>query len=247
MFLTASWWCGPVMDIDALQRRMVNSVATVRQRLMRDEPASFVVFDVLAVDSVDIRMMRWSVRRQRLEGLAEVWRPPLQLSPVTADLDEGWIGWRRSGLLVSRAWWSKGAASRYEAGRGWIKYKSRETVDVIAGGVIGPLKKPEVLIAGRYRGDELVQVGRSVPLSPAHSAALGVALRPAGPDHPWPDEIGSGRWGGKSDKVRLTKVDPSVVVEVSADAALQGGRWRHPLRMVRVRADMDPSDVEQLP
>ena len=31
---------------------------------------------------------------------------------------------------------------------------------MIAGGVIGPLKQPEVLIAGRYRGQELVQVGR---------------------------------------------------------------------------------------
>ncbi|MDX6247574.1 MAG: hypothetical protein QOF10_934 [Kribbellaceae bacterium] len=66
---------GERLDFDALQRRMVNSAATVRGRLMLEEPASFVVFDVLAVDSVDIRMMRWSVRRQRLEALAESWRP----------------------------------------------------------------------------------------------------------------------------------------------------------------------------
>jgi hypothetical protein len=38
----------------------------------------------------------------------------------------------------------------------------------------------------------------------------------------------------------LTKVDPVVVVEVSADAALQAGQWRHPLRMVRIRAEMQP-------
>jgi ATP-dependent DNA ligase len=79
---------GERLDFDALQRRMVNSAATVGGRVMLEEPASFVVFDVLAVDSVDIRMMRWSVRRQRLEALAESWRPPLQLSPVTADVDE---------------------------------------------------------------------------------------------------------------------------------------------------------------
>jgi ATP-dependent DNA ligase len=141
----------------------------------------------------------------------------------------------------------KGASTRYVAGRGWIKYKSRDPVEVIAGGVIGPPENPEVLIAGRYRGEELVQVGRSVPLSPEQSAALGAVLCPAWPDHPWPDEIGIGRWGGNPDKVQLTKADPSVVVEVSADAALQAGRWRHPLRMVRIRADMDPNDVEQVP
>jgi ATP-dependent DNA ligase len=240
-------WTGERLDFDALQRRMVTSVATVRRKLMLEEPASFVAFDVMAVDSVDIRMMRWSVRRKRLETLAEGWRPPLQLSPVTADIHEAqeWMEAFRpagvEGLVVT------GAASRYAAGRGWIKYKSRETVEVIAGGVIGPLSKPEVLVAGLYRGEELVQVGRSVPLSVEQSAALGAVLRPAGSDHPWPDEIGTGRWGGKSDKVALTKADPSVVVEVSADAVLQAGRWRHPLRTVRVRADMLPSDVEQLP
>jgi hypothetical protein len=45
----------------------------------------------------------------------------------------------------------------------------------------------------------------------------------------------------------LTKVDPVVVVEVSADAALQAGQWRHPLRMVRIRAEMQPEDVATLP
>jgi len=45
--------------------------------------------------------------------------------------------------------------------------------------------------------------------------------------------------------VALTKVDPVVVVEVSADAALQAGQWRHPL--VRIRAEMQPEDVATLP
>ena len=72
-------------------------------------------------------------------------------------------------------------------------------------------------------------------------------LRKAKRDHPWPDEIGTGRWGGKSGKVVLTKVDPVVVVEVSADAAVQAGQWRHRLRMVRIRAEMQPADVAILP
>jgi ATP-dependent DNA ligase len=42
-------------------------VATVRRRLAPAGPASLVVFDVLAVDSVDVRPMRWTDRRTRLE------------------------------------------------------------------------------------------------------------------------------------------------------------------------------------
>jgi hypothetical protein len=42
----------------------------------------------------------------------------------------------------------------------------------------------------------------------------------------------------------LTKVEPLVVAEVTADTALQAGQWRHPLRLVRFRADLQPSDLE---
>ena len=38
-----------------------------------------------------------------------------------------------------------------------------------------------------------------------------------------------------------------MVVEVSADAALQAGVFRHPLRFVRVRADLRPEDVPHVP
>jgi hypothetical protein len=124
--------------------------------------------------------------------------------------------------------------------------KRRYTVDVIVGGVLGPIDRPEVMIAGRYRGDQLVQVGRTVPLTAAQSAALGAVLRPAGTDHSWPDEVGTGRWTGKDSTVPLTKVAPTVVAEVTADAALQAGAWRHPLRYLRIRAELCPEDVPTL-
>jgi hypothetical protein len=65
-------WTGDRMDFDALQQRMVNTAATVR-RLAAAKPASFVAFDVLAVGSVDVRPMRWTARRGRLESLAAHW------------------------------------------------------------------------------------------------------------------------------------------------------------------------------
>ena len=67
--------------------------------------------------------------------------------------------------------------------------------------------------------------------------------RAAGSDHPWPDRIGAGCFGGGRLSVRLTRVDPTVVVEISADAALQAGVFRHPLRYVRVRSDLEPADL----
>jgi hypothetical protein len=96
--------------------------------------------------------------------------------------------------------------------------------------VLGPIRRPEAAIAGRYRGDELVQVGRTVPLSAQQSADRGAVLEPAEDDHSWPEEIGVGRWSKASATVPLTKVAPTIVVEVAADAALQAGQWRHGLR-----------------
>jgi ATP-dependent DNA ligase len=85
---------------------MVNTAMTVRRRLAPGQPASLVVFDVLAVDGVDVRPMRWTARRKRLESLAEVWQPPLHLSPVTADIAEAREWLEASRPPVARAWWA---------------------------------------------------------------------------------------------------------------------------------------------
>jgi ATP-dependent DNA ligase len=239
-------WTGERMDFDALQQRMVNTAATVRRRLAPAQPASLVVFDVLAVGKVDVRPMRWTARRGRLESLAQAWQPPVQLSPVTADIDEAreWLeAFKASGVegLVV-----KGATTRYQPGRReWVKWKTRDTVEAIVGAVTGSLKRPEVLVVGRYRGKELEMVGRTVKLTEAQSTAIGKLLKPAGVRHPWPDQI-STHWG-RTSKTPIVKVRPAVVVEVAADAALQAGHYRHPLRLVRHRSDLDAGDVETLP
>lgn len=115
---------------------------------------------------------------------------------------------------------------------------------MIVGGVLGSARSPEVVIAGRYtEAGDLVMVGRTVPLTAAQSAELGAVLRPARCGHPWPAEISSQRWGGRDSKKPLTKVQPLVVVEVLADAAMQAGQWRHGLRYARHRPDLTPDDV----
>jgi ATP-dependent DNA ligase len=240
-------WHDDRLDFGLLQQRMVASPARVAAQVAA-HPASYVAFDVLALGGADLRDATLGRRRAELETLSARWRPPMQLSPSTADraLAEQWFtDFRVAGVegLVA-----KGAGTRYAPGRReWLKVKSWESTEVVAGGVIGSLDRPGQLVAGRYRDGELVVVGRSSPLSPQQSAELAAVLEPAGDDHPWPTRIGTGRFGGGRLSVPLTRVRPVAVVEVSADAALQAGVFRHPLRFVRVRADLRVEDLPPLP
>jgi ATP-dependent DNA ligase len=236
-------WNGSRLDFGLLQRRMVTPAGRIAA-FAAAHPASYVAFDLLAAGGTDVRAWKLARRRAALEELAARWAPPLQLSPATTDPVEArtWFDdYRPAGIegLVA-----KGAGTRYAPGRReWLKVKSWETTEVLAGGVIGPIDRPSQLVAGRYRDGELVVVGRTSPLSPAQSAEVAAVLAPAGPDHPWPERIGTGAFGGGRLSVAITRVEPSSVVEVSADAALQAGVFRHPLRFVRVRPDLRPEDL----
>ena len=88
-------------------------------------------------------------------------------------------------------------------------------------------------------------VGRSTPLTKTQAQTLPAAITPAGLEHPWPDVISSTRFGASRDKVPLVKVEPLIVAEVSADSALQGGGYRHPLRYLRPRFDLTPDDLAE--
>jgi ATP-dependent DNA ligase len=236
-------WNGARLDFGLLQLRMATPAGRIGA-LVTANPASYVAFDLLAAGGVDLRGAPLTRRRAALEDLAGRWAPPLQLSPATSDRAEArrWFDdFRPAGVegLVA-----KGAGTRYVPGRReWLKVKSWESTELLVGGVIGPIERPSQLVGGRHRDGELVVVGRTSPLTPRQAAELAAVLVPAGDDHPWPDRIGTGRFGGGRLAVPLTRVDPAVVVEVSADAALQAGVFRHPLRYVRVRPDLRPEDL----
>ena len=99
------------------------------------------------------------------------------------------------------------------------KFKPRETTEVLVGAVIGPIARPEAFVAGLYQSGTLRMVGRTVALKSAQSSSLADVLVPAGPDHPGPESIAANRFGPGRDRVALTRVDPTVVAEISADAA----------------------------
>lgn len=89
-------------------------------------------------------------------------------------------------------------------------------------------------------------VGRSAPLSARAGRDLARHLHPPQGNHPWPEEISErllDRFNKEGSAVRLTLVDP-IVVEVSADVAWSGRAFRRPVRLVRVRLELDPPVVE---
>lgn len=239
-------WNGDRLDFDLLQQRLVNPAKRAGTLASR-RPATYMAFDVLGYDWEDLRSQPLRTRRLTLEHLSQRWAPPLQVSPVTTD--EGTAGawivdYRPAGIegIVAKA-----ADGPYRPGRrDWVKVKSRETQEVIIGAVTGPIARPDTVVAGLLRGGDLVIVGKSVPLSRSQAASLATVLEPGPPQHPWPDEVSSSRFGSSRDKVRLTKVEPNIVAEVLADSALHAGVWRHPLRFVRHRPDLTPADLPTL-
>ncbi|MGN6440625.1 MAG: ATP-dependent DNA ligase [Arthrobacter sp.] len=182
-------WSGDRLDFDALQRRLVASKAGL-PALIREQPASFVAFDLLSVAGHDIRGAPLEQRRELLEQLAAGWVPPLNLSPITQDRPQA-LTWFEElhhagleGLVV------KGAGQSYQGGvRQWVKVKRRESLDVVCGAVIGPMDQPQYVVAGLPVEGQLRIVGRSTPLTAKAAQELAAHLQsPKGP-HPWPEVI----------------------------------------------------------
>ncbi len=223
------------LSFDALQHRMSHG-AREAARLARANPASLVVFDVLLHDGGDVRSLSWDQRRRRLESLGSGWRPPLQITPYTTDRATA-MEWMTSlasmgieGIVAKRR------SSRYGSPGGWTKTKFRETLEGVVGAVIGPVDRPEALVIGTVtETGELMVLGRTTVLSPFQATDIGALLTPPREPHPWPTVMAASHFGG--DPVTVTHVQPEVIVEVSADPALQAGRRRHPLRYLRIRRD----------
>lgn len=240
-------WNRDRLDFDALQQRMITSRAAL-PAVAKELPASFVAFDVLAVAGQDTRGVPFTGRRQLLEELARDWAAPLHLSPITTDMNLAKTWLRDLPATGIEGLVFKGAQP-YEAARIWLKLKHKDIWDVVCAAVIGSVAQPQAIIAGLPMGGELKIVGRSTVLSTKAGRELGRHLHPAGPGHPWPEEISESslnRFSKDKGPVRLTLIEP-VVVEVSADVAWSGTSFRHPLTWNRVRPELDPAEVSVPP
>lgn len=236
-------WTGDRLDFNSLQARMTTGEQAF-PAFVRERPASFAAFDLLAVAGHDTRDLALKDRRTLLEELAAGWSAPLNLSPATYDYGTA-LEWFEEipptgieGLVV------KGAAQRYEGGvRQWLKVKHRDNIDVVCAAVLGRRDAPSAVVAGLPMFGRLWIVGTTSALGRPAGRALANHLHTPPKDHPWPEEIAPtvvDRFTSRKETIRLTRVEP-IVVEVSADIAWSGRSFRHPLRYLRVRPELDPA------
>ncbi|MFF4531585.1 ATP-dependent DNA ligase [Streptomyces sp. NPDC001407] len=240
-------WDGQRLDFAALQHRARRRGLTAA-RAAQQRPAHLIVFDLLEVSGTVLLDRPLSERRARLEELFATLRlcAPWALCPQTTDqetarawLDPAWGAAGIEGVMI------KELSSRYRPGqRGWLKLRTRTTAEGIIGAVTGTATAPQTLLLGHPDpAGELRLIARSTPLRPAASAELGAVLRTAGPGHPWYGRRFTAGWGS-SEPLLFQVVVPELVAEFTADTAVDRGRYRHPVRYLRLRGDMTVEDVQ---
>lgn len=254
---------GSALDFEALQQRLHPAASRVA-RLAEETPASFVAFDLLALDDDgDVTGASTAERRAMLtKALARV-APPVHVTPMTREraVAEDWFrrfeGAGLDGVIA------KPSALPYQPNkRVLFKVKHRRTADCVLSGFRwhkqGKGELVGSLLLGLYDDDGALQhVGVTSTFTMARRRALAEELAPlrenALEHHPWAkwasamsDEMrqrrpGMGsRWSAGKDlswePLRIERV-----VEVRYDQ-LQGGRFRHGTTFLRWRDDKRPAD-----
>ena len=255
---------GGVLDFEALLQR-IHPAATRIATLARDTPASFIVFDLLALGARSLLDRPLGERRQLLERELSKLRAPLHLTPATEDRTVATLWFRHLEGAGLDGVIAKPLALPYLPGkREMLKIKHQRTADCVVGGFRWYKDGNGVgsLLLGLFdQAGVLHHVGVATGLSAAERASIAKKLTPlrknAERGHPWLPSAGDepsaarlpggpSRWTGTRD-TSWEPVRPKLVVEVAYDH-LQGQRFRHATRFVRWRTDRTPSSCtyEQL-
>ncbi|HEU4910613.1 MAG TPA: ATP-dependent DNA ligase [Actinomycetes bacterium] len=248
---------GDRLDFDALLQRIHPAKSRV-DRLAAETPASFIAFDLLAVDDESLMETPFAQRRERLERLLADAEPPVFLTPGTDDIAvahqwfEVFEGAGLDGVIA------KPADGGYQPdARAMYKIKHERTADCVvagyrvhkSGGVVGSL------LLGLYDDEGALQhVGVSASFPMKRRAELVEELAPYAVEdttgHPWaawaeaeahakdrlPGAVS--RWNAKKD-LSWVPLRPELVVEVAYDH-MEGTRFRHTAQWRRWRPDREP-------
>ena len=230
-----------IQEFDLLSQR-IHPAASRVERLREETPASLVAFDLLAEGDVVLCELPYEERRERL---AAVVADPVELTPMTPDRDDAgqWLTGTSEGVIA------KQADAPYLPGerRGMMKIKRVRTADAVVAafrlgkeeGTVGSL------ILAMYDDDaQLHVVGHTSGFRAKEKRELLAKLEPYRTY-----ERGSGepsRWKSEEELV-WEGLRPELVVEVAFDH-ITGHRIRHGAKLLRWRADKDPSecDISQL-
>ena len=243
---------GSRLDFDRLADRI--HPAESRIRLLADQtPASFIAFDVLAVEDDDLMGLPLAERHEILVRLFAP-HPHVHVSRATkdAELARSWFetfeGAGLDGVVA------KSLGDAYRPGeRAMVKVKHERTADVVLAGYRLHKSGPIVgsLMLGLYLDDgALNYVGGASAFTMARRAALVDELAPLvvreGEEHPWTGEDTGehrrpgtlNRWNAGKDR-SFVALRPERVCEVRYDQ-LQADRFRHSARFLRWRPDRQP-------
>ena len=247
------------LDFDALLQRIHPAESRVR-RLAAETPASFVVFDLLAIGDrslLDVPLRdRLALLREALADAA----PPVHLCPTTQDASvaERWFtefeGAGLDGVIAKRL------DDVYTPDkRTLVKVKHRRTADCVIAGyrIHKDGKGVGSLLLGLYDADgSLHHVGVAASFAAKRRGELLIELEPLTHDamqgHPWREwaELstaaepgqrmpgGGSRWNAGKD-LSWVPLRIERVAEVTF-GQLQQGRFRHGSTFLHWRADREP-------
>jgi ATP-dependent DNA ligase len=252
------------LQFEALLLRIHPAESRVRM-LAEESPASFVAWDLLALDDEDLRSIPQGERRARLEVALTGAAPPVHLTPATTDrsLAADWFdrfeGAGLDGVVAKRL------DGTYQPGkRAMLKIKHQRTADCVVAGFRwhknGPGTHVGSLLLGLYDDQgKLHHVGVTSSFTWDRRASILKELEPLRADgldgHPWREwaewaeaaEANGQRLPGATSRWNRGKdlswepLRAELVVEVAYDH-LQGDRFRHGTTFVRWRPDKRPED-----
>jgi ATP-dependent DNA ligase len=252
------------LDFEALLLRIHPAASRVKL-LAEGSPASFVAWDLLALDDADLRDSPLAARRERLEQALGAAARPVHLSPATHDRTLALDWFRRFEGAGLDGVMAKRLEAPYRAGeRTMVKVKHARTADCVVAGFRwhknGAGTMVGSLLLGLYDdAGTLHHVGVTAAFTNAVRRSLVEELGPlreqAMEGHPWrgwaeaQEEASAAgqrrpgatsRWNRGKD-LSWVPLRPERVCEVSYDH-MQGTRFRHAAHFVRWRPDKAPAD-----
>ena len=250
-----------VLDFDALQLRLHPAASRVKL-LSQEIPASVVFFDLLCEGDRDLRGEPFSVRRRLLEELVGAVKPPLHVTPATADREVATDWFRRFEGAGLDGVMAKPLGGTYESNkRVMFKVKHERECDCVVAGFRwhknGAGEAVGSLLLGLYDdAGSLHHVGVCASFTAAKRRELVEFLSPYRTDalveHPWKawaehafDPASEGRKPGGQSRWSQGKdlswepLRAELVAEVAYDH-MQSGRFRHTAQFRRWRGDRRP-------
>ena len=237
-----------------LQMRLHPAASRVKM-LAQEQPATFVIFDILETDKgANVMSALFSKRRQELEHFWEAYcskEPAIMLSPQTHSIAQAikWLdspGWYVDGIVA------KSSTAVYAPGeRVMQKYKAIRTADCVVGGFRYAKDSRQVgsLLLGLYdKGGRLNHVGFTSSIAKADKPSLTKTLETLihEPGFTGTAPGGPSRWSTER-SAQWKPLAPKLVVEVSFDHVTDD-RFRHGTKLLRFRPDKTPRQctMEQL-